>query len=139
MIGILIIAHGTLGGSLIDCAKHVIGKKPPQLEFLPVNNSDDLGSLLPQAIALVKSLNTGEGVIVLSDMYGATPCNTVGKLLEPGVVEGVAGLNLPMLVRTINYRHIPLLALVEKAVSGGREGVVHFSRESCERYDYNVQ
>lgn len=138
MIGILIIAHGTLGESLLDCAKHVIGKKPQQLDFLAVNNNDDLGSLLPQAQALVKKLNTGDGVLVLSDMYGATPCNTVGKLLEPGVVEGVAGVNLPMLVRTITYRHEPLLVLVEKAVSGGREGVVHFSREACERYEHNV-
>jgi PTS system ascorbate-specific IIA component len=59
----------------------------------------------------------------------------VGKLLRPGVVEGIAGVNLPMLIRTITYRHEPLMVLVEKAVSGGREGVVYFNRESCERYD----
>lgn len=134
MIGILIIAHGSLGKSLMECAKHVMGKEPPQLAYLAVHNDDDLGSVLPQAQALVKELNSGEGVLVLSDMYGATPCNTVGKLLQAGVVEGVAGVNLPMLVRTMNYRHVPLLELVEKAVSGGREGVVHFNREGCDRY-----
>lgn len=134
MIGILIIAHGSLGKSLMECAKHVMGKEPPQLAYLAVNNNDDLGSVLPQAQAMVKELNSGEGVLVLSDMYGATPCNTVGRLLQPGIVEGVAGVNLPMLVRTMNYRHVPLLELVEKAVSGGREGVVHFSREGCDRY-----
>jgi PTS system ascorbate-specific IIA component len=86
-------------------------------------------------MALVAELNSGDGVLVLSDMYGATPCNIVGKLLQPGVVEGVAGINLPMLIRTINYQHESLQTLIEKAVSGGREGVVHFTRESCERYD----
>jgi len=135
MIGILIIAHGSLGNSLMECAKHVMGKEPQQMAYLAVNNDDDLGSVLPQAQAMVKELNSGDGVLVLSDMYGATPCNTVGKLLQPGVVEGVAGVNLPMLVRTMNYRNVPLLILVQKAVSGGREGVVHFNREGCDRYN----
>lgn len=134
MIGILIIAHGSLGASLMECAKHVMGKEPQQMAYLAVNNNDDLGSVLPQAQILVKELDSGEGVLVLSDMYGATPCNTVGKLLQPGVVEGVAGVSLPMLVRTMNYRNVPLLELVQKAVSGGREGVVHFNREGCDRY-----
>lgn len=138
MIGILIIAHGSLGESLMECAKHVMGKEPQQLAFLAVNNNDDLNSVLPKAQALVAELNSGQGVLVLSDMYGATPCNTVGKLLQPGIVEGVAGVNLPMLVRTMNYRNEPLLTLVEKAVSGGREGVVHFNRENCDRYDQGM-
>jgi PTS system ascorbate-specific IIA component len=80
-------------------------------------------------------VNSGDGVLVLSDMYGATPCNIVTQVLQPGVVEGVAGVNLPMLVRVMTYRHEPLLVLVDKALSGGREGVVAFDRESCERFD----
>ncbi len=135
MIGILIIAHDNLGASLIECARHIMGEEPKQLAFLAVNHSDDKGSLLPKALALISDLNCGHGVLVLSDMYGATPCNIVGQLLQPGLVEGVAGVNLPMLIRTMTYRNEPLAALVEKAVSGGREGVVHFNKESCDRYD----
>jgi len=135
MIGILIIAHGSLGESMLDCAKHVWGKEPQQLASLAVSIHDDPNVLLQKANALVAALNSGDGVLVLSDMYGATPCNIVGKLLDPGVVEGIAGVNLPMLIRTITYRQEPLMTLIEKAVSGGREGVVHFNRESCERYD----
>ena len=133
MIGILIIAHGTLGQNLVECAKHVIGNEPRQVAFLAVNNQDDPNVLLPIAQSLVTQLNEGDGVLVLSDMYGATPCNIVSKLLSPGIVEGVAGVNMPMIVRTMTYRHESLMALVEKAVTGGREGVVHFSRENCER------
>ena len=135
MIGILIIAHGSLGDSLLECARHVVGKSPQQIACLPVSSDDDPATMLPSALALVAELNSGDGVLVLSDMYGATPCNIVGKLLQPGVVEGVAGINLPMLIRTINYQKESLDTLIEKAVSGGREGVVHFTRESCERYD----
>ncbi|MDZ4141596.1 MAG: PTS fructose transporter subunit IIA [Methylotenera sp.] len=134
MIGILIIAHGSLGESLMECAKHVIGNNPRQVAFIAVSTQDDPNVLLPEAERLITELNSGEGVLVLSDMYGATPCNIVSKLLKPGEVEGVAGVNMPMIVRTMTYRHESLLALVEKAVSGGREGVVHFSRESCDRF-----
>ncbi|CAN4266265.1 MAG: PTS fructose transporter subunit IIA [Candidatus Methylopumilus sp.] len=135
MIGILIIAHGGFGESLLECAKHVIGNEPRQVAYLAVTNHDDPDHLLPVAQNLVAKLNEGDGVLVLSDMYGATPCNIVSKLLVPGVVEGVAGVNMPMIVRTMTYRHESLMALVEKAVAGGREGVVHFSRECCERYE----
>ncbi|MDP1659872.1 MAG: PTS fructose transporter subunit IIA [Methylotenera sp.] len=135
MIGILIIAHGGLGESLKECAKHVIGNEPRQLAFLAVNIDDDPNELLPKAQALVLELDHGDGVLVLSDMYGATPCNIVSKLLVPGKVEGVAGVNMPMIVRTMTYRHESLMALVEKAISGGREGVVHFDRDRCDRYE----
>ena len=135
MIGMLIIAHGGFGESLLECAKHVIGNEPRQVAYLAVTNHDDPDHLLPVAQNLVAKLNEGDGVLVLSDMYGATPCNIVSKLLIPGVVEGVAGVNMPMIVRTMTYRHESLMALVEKAVAGGREGVVHFSRECCERYE----
>lgn len=134
MIGILIIAHDQLGASLLECARHVMGAEPEQLAFLAVSHCDDQNTLLPEAQALIARLNSGKGVLVLSDMYGATPCNIVSNILQPGIVEGVAGVNLPMLIRAMTYRNEPLMTLVEKAVSGGREGVVHFSRESCERY-----
>ncbi len=135
MIGILIIAHGSLGEILKDCAQHVIGHEPRQLEFLAVNDHDNPHALLLEAQALVRKLNQGKGVLVLTDMYGATPCNIVSKLLVQGEVEGVAGVNMPMIIRTMTYRHEPLMTLVQKAVSGGREGVVYFNQEHCDRFE----
>ncbi|HEY9268500.1 MAG TPA: PTS sugar transporter subunit IIA [Methylotenera sp.] len=135
MIGILIITHGTLGDSLLECANHMLGKTPPQIASLAISSKDDPNTIIPKAIKLVANVNSGDGVLVLSDMYGATPCNIVTQILQPGIVEGVAGVNLPMLVRVMTYRHEPLLVLVDKALSGGREGVVAFDRESCERFD----
>lgn len=132
MIGILIIAHGSLGESLIHCVTHVLGKQPPQLAHFAVGTNDDPSDLLPQAQQLMNALNTGSGVLILSDMYGASPCNLVAKLLAPGSIEGVAGVNLPMLVRVLNYRDKPIKICLEKAVSGGRDGVVHFTKTSCD-------
>ncbi len=132
MIGILIIAHGGLGESLVHCVTHVLGKQPPQLAHFAVGTNDDPADLLPQAQQTVNALNTGSGVLILSDMYGASPCNLVAKLLTPGKVEGVAGVNLPMLVRVLNYRDKPIKTCLEKAISGGRDGVVHFTKTSCD-------
>jgi mannose PTS system EIIA component len=135
MIGILIIAHGSMGESLVSCVNHVLGKTPPQLEYLAVGTDDDPTDLLPQARQMVDKINTGEGVLVLSDMYGASPCNLVAKLLTPNQIEGVAGVNLPMLVRVLNYRDKPIKICIEKAVSGGRDGVVHFTGIGCKHND----
>jgi len=102
---------------------------------LAISKQDDPAVMITKGQALVAELNSGAGVLVFTDMYGATPCNVVSALLQAGAVEGVAGVNMPMLVRAMTYRHEPLHVLIEKAVSGGREGVVYFNREQCERYE----
>ena len=139
MIGILIIAHGSLGESLIACAAHVLGKAPPNMQSITVSSDVDPSEFLPMAQKLVQALDSGQGVLVLSDIYGATPCNIVLKLLQPGHVEGVAGVNLPMLVRVLNYRDAGIKKCLDKAISGGRDGVVHFTQTSCEHYDSNAK
>ena len=131
MIGILIIAHGTLGESLMHCANHVFGGHPPHVASMGIALHDEPATILPQAKALIDELDQGEGVLVLSDMYGATPCNVCCRLMEMGRVEVVAGVNLPMLVRVLTYRNEPLSVLVEKAISGGRDGVIEVSKEAC--------
>jgi len=135
MIGILIISHGTLGESLIHSVSHVMGERPPMLQQCSIGANDDPVVLLPRIQKIAEALDEGHGVLVLSDIYGATPCNLVTKLLQPGRIQGVAGINLPMLVRVLTYRNGSLDKLVEKAVSGGREGVVHFDSETCKHHD----
>ncbi len=134
MIGILIIAHGTLGESLIHCASHVMGGRPPLLKQLGVTVHDDPLTLLPQARAMVRELNEeeGGGVLVLSDIFGATPCNIACKLMEPGRVEGLAGVNLPMLVRALAYRNENLATLIQKAGDGAYSGIIHITKEICD-------
>jgi PTS system mannose-specific IIA component len=125
MIGILIVAHDKLGESLIAAVTHVLGGRPSQFESLGVSASDDPLMLLPKAREMVKSLDSGDGVLIFSDIYGATPCNLAGKLLVPGRVEGVAGVNLPMLVRAFTYRAKGMDTMIKKAISGGCDGVLH--------------
>ncbi|MEI6303061.1 MAG: PTS fructose transporter subunit IIA [Betaproteobacteria bacterium] len=131
MVGILIISHGAFGEALIHCASHVLGKRPLRVRQVGVTMHDDPDSMLPVAQSLVKELDQGKGVLVLSDMLGATPSNLATRLLEPGRVEGVSGVNLPMLIRALTYRDQPLAVVVEKAISGGTAGVVHLNTDQC--------
>jgi mannose PTS system EIIA component len=135
VIGILIITHSSLGESLLHCAGHVMGGTPPQLKQIGVGMHGDPAALLPQAKEMVKELDQGKGVLILSDLYGATPCNLASKLLMPGRVEGIAGVNLPMLVRALSYRNEPLEVLIEKAIGGGVGGIIHFTQEKCGPHD----
>lgn len=124
MIGLLLITHGTLGESLIQTAIHVLNKRPPRLRQLGVTAQDDPLLLLPQAQAMIKELDRGQGVLILTDMYGGSPSNISAKLIVPGRIEAIAGVNLPMLIRALTYREKTLDLMITKAVSGGCEGVV---------------
>src|SRR4051812_9127559 len=125
MIGILIVSHGAFGESLIHSASHVLGKRPLYLRQLGVTVHDDPDAVLPMARDLIRFLDQGRGVLVLTDIYGATPSNIASRLLVPQRVEGLAGVNLPMLIRALTYREEgDLTDLLEKARSGAVEGVV---------------
>ena len=123
MIGILIVSHGAFGESLIHSASHVLGKRPLFLRQVGVTVHDDPEAILPVAEDLIRFLDQGEGVLVLTDIYGATPSNIAQRLLKPGKVEGLAGVNLPMLIRALTYRDGTLEAVIEKALSGANEGI----------------
>jgi PTS system ascorbate-specific IIA component len=125
VVGILIVAHGTFGESLIHCASHVLGKRPMQVGQVGLTVHDEPHAILLQAQELARQLDDGSGVLVLTDMVGATPANVAARLAVAGKIEVVSGANLPMLVRALTYRNQPLAAVLAKAMSGGCEGVVH--------------
>lgn len=125
MIGILLITHGSLGESLIQCASHVMNRRQPQLLQLGVASQDDPLDVLPLAQRLLGLVDEGSGALILTDIFGATPANIALKLRESGRVEIVAGVNLPMLLRALTYRERSMEVLVKKTVAGACEGVIH--------------
>lgn len=127
MIGILIVAHGALGECLIHCASHVMGRRPLRVRQLGVTVHDDPEQLIPHAREMVRDIDDGSGVLVLSDICGATPCNIASQLIDPGHVELISGASLPMLVRALTYRDEPLASVVDKAMWGGANGVMHLT------------
>ena len=123
-VGLLIVSHGKLGDYLLETAAQMLGVCPLATAVLPVSFDSDPDAVLEQAAQVVARLDSGSGVLILTDMYGSTPSNIVYRLQDRYRVRIVAGVNLPMLIRVLNYPRLDLEELANKALSGGRDGVV---------------
>lgn len=123
MIGILVISHEPLGTALIRCTRHIFGRMPLQLAALDVIPDEDPEVASQAARDLVSRINDGSGVVVLTDVFGATPSRIAAALAEPYRVEVVAGVNLPVLLKALNSRRCPLDELVDMLVDSGRRAL----------------
>lgn len=124
-VGILLLTHEAMGEALIATARHILGRTTLKLDAIAIPPGSDVDLALADTATRVRSLDSGDGVLVLTDVYGATPSNVAEKLLDLGLdVHRVSGLSLPMLLRVLNYPEQSLLELTQTAASGGRSGVV---------------
>jgi len=123
MVGLLIITHNNVGGALFDAALSVVGNCPLPYEILPVTQNSAPEERIKKAQKYLETLNQKDGVLVVTDMYGSTPSNIATKLAADNVTI-ITGLNLPMLLRIMNYPNLPLDELADKALSGGQAGVI---------------
>jgi PTS system mannose-specific IIA component len=131
IVAIVVIAHRPLASALVAAAQHVYSRDPcaaaRQLVGLDVAPETELETGVAQASALLREVDGGQGVLVLTDIIGATPGNVAGRLARPGAVAVVAGVNLPMLLRSLCYGGATLNDLVDKALAGGANGVQQLS------------
>ena len=124
-VGVLLMTHESMGHALVAAARHVLGRLPLPIDVQEVAADADPEQMLRMAAAHARELDHGAGVLVLSDLYGATPCNIARRLPDLGVrMHCVSGLNLPMLLRVLNYPEQSLDELAQTAASGGRGGIV---------------
>jgi PTS system ascorbate-specific IIA component len=125
-VGILLLTHEGIGTAFIAVAQRLLRQLPLKTEAFEVPFDGDPDQLLPQASAALRRVDGGEGVLVLTDLYGATPSNLAAKLARIGTpVRRVSALNLPMLLRVMNYAELGLDELPAVAAAGARNGVVH--------------
>jgi mannose PTS system EIIA component len=103
MIGLVLVTHGRLAEEFVHALEHVVGRQE-HMQAISIGPDDKMEARRADIAAAVKSVDTGEGVIILTDMFGGTPSNLAISLLEEGHVEVVAGLNLPMLVKLVRVR-----------------------------------
>ena len=123
MNGILIIAHAPLASALRQCVLHVFPDNSAGLAALDVQPNMPPEETLAQARIMLGQLGTAHA-LVLVDVFGATPCNVAQKLVDGVHSRLITGINLPMLLRTVCYRHEPLDALVARALAGATQGVM---------------
>jgi len=125
-VGLLLVTHPGIGPALLSSATGILGQLPLKTDTFEVPFDSDPQALLPQASAALRRVDAGAGVLVMSDLYGATPANLAARLAHLGTpVRQVSGLNLPMLLRSMNYPELPLSELCLVAAAGARNGVIH--------------
>lgn len=133
MIGLLIITHESLGKAYSDLAKHFF----PQYDFshirlLHVETHDDHESILARAQAILPELNQGYGVLILTDIFGATPCNAALKILAAPNHALLTGLNAPMLIKAVNYSNQmnDLKSFTEEVRAAAINGILMFQEHA---------
>jgi PTS system ascorbate-specific IIA component len=122
-VGVLLITHENIGEILLQTVRRVLEVCPLQTRCLPVPFDSDPDEIRQEAAQLIKSLDKGDGVLILTDLFGATPSNISHRLSQTGKVMVVTGINLPMLIKVMNYPNLNLEQLVAVAVEGGQSGV----------------
>lgn len=122
-VGVLLVTHPSIGSALLHTVTRILGKCPLPTKCLEVPAGAQLEPLLSKAAELMVALDDGDGVLIVSDIYGATPCNIACHLANTGRAAVLAGANLPMLLRVYNYPTEDLDTLCEKASEGGLRGV----------------
>lgn len=123
--GILLITHPGIGTSILAVATRLLRNLPLKAEAFEVPFDADLGELLPQASAALRRVDQGDGVLVLTDLYGASPSNLAAQVARLGTpVRRVSALSLPMLLRVMNYPEQTMDQLPATAAAGTRNGAI---------------
>lgn len=124
-VGILLLTHSGVGPGMLGAARGILGPLPLKTAAIEAGFGEAPEQVLMRAAAALRELEQGAGVLVLTDVYGATPSNVAAKLANlGGRVRRVAGANLPMLLRVMNYPEQSLDDLVHTATAGARNGVI---------------
>ncbi len=129
MIGLVIVTHGGLATEFRAALEHIVGRQS-QLETVAIGPEDDMAQRRGDILDAVKRADSGEGVIVLTDMFGGTPSNLAISVMDEAPVEVIAGINLPILVKLASLRReLPMLEAVTRARDAGRKYIKVASQE----------
>ena len=127
-IGLLIVTHNKIGADLLATAQDIIGKPPIEALTIDVKPDSDYERKAEEVEKSIIRLDRGEGVLVLTDLFGSTPSNIAVKAAAGHNAKVVAGINLAMLIRVFNYSKLPLDKLITKAVTAGHDSVFECDR-----------
>jgi PTS system mannose-specific IIA component len=129
--GLLLITHGDIGRDMLDTVTEILGACPLPAEALAIHSGSDPDILFEAASQLCTELDQGGGVLVLTDLYGSTPSNIATRLTDRHNLCVISGVNIPMLIRILNYPEMSMDALCEKAINGARDGIIISTRNKA--------
>lgn len=134
MIGILILGQKDFAEGLIRAVEHTFGVRPPALSSAGIDYTESPEQIAKLIRTRLASVDQGDGVLILADVYGTTHTNIARHLLKPDHVELISGVNLPMVLRTLTYRKLRMPDLIDRALAGGFNGIIcatsHAKRDS---------
>lgn len=122
-VALLLITHNNIATSLIEVATTIVNHTPDNIAYIEVPMDAPIEPVEESVQEKLSQLDTSEGILILTDMYGGTPSNIAFKFTQQDNTCLISGLNLPMLVRIMNYRNLPLNELSEKTISGGKKSI----------------
>lgn len=132
-VNVLLITHQEVGTALLQAATNTLGELPLATTVISVNEDTDPETLLPRLQQFASQIDRGQGLLILTDLYGSTPSNIAASLQEQANIRVIAGLNLPMLIRVMNYANLALPELAQKALSGGKDGIINCTKDSHDK------
>lgn len=122
-IGLLIITHNNIGQELLETVKGILQKEPIKAKAISIQPNSMVEKACQLATEYVNKLDTGDGVLILTDIYGATPCNITNCFSNNNNIRIVAGVNLAMLIRIMNYPDLPLEKIIAKTIDAGHDSI----------------
>ena len=122
-IALMLVTHVNVGKDMLSAAESIVGETAENTACIDVPMDTDTDTVRSLALAALDGLDYKDGVLILSDTFGSTPCNIASRLLESCRCNLVSGLNLPMLLSILNYRDLPLDEVTDKAVNSGCKGI----------------
>ena len=137
MVGIVIVAHTPVASAMLGFAEHTFGVLPEGVRAVDIPPYEDTKASFDRVLRAAYGVDTGNGLLILTDVMGATPANVASKLEALGPLSGLsssvivlAGLNLPMLMRCISHRGEGLEGLAQKALQGGQNGILRLGSKA---------
>jgi len=122
-VGLLLVSHNQIGAELINTARQMLSCSPLPTKVISISINDNPDKIKEDLKTELLGLDQGNGILILTDMFGSTPSNIACTVSDRDDIRVISGLNLPMLIRVLNYPTLNLNELEQKALSGGQEGV----------------
>lgn len=130
MVTIIVIAHAEIANGLVSCVEHILAKRVENVHIISVKKTENIEQTLLRVQEFIIKFAHEKQILLLTDLFGATPSNIATRLIKPGQIEMITGLNMPMLLRAISYANYALRICVEKSIEGGKNGIVYLNGEN---------
>ena len=131
-VSFIILTHHDIGQQMVNVVEETLGTRCPSMTALSVYPDQPIEQLIGQVELQRAAFDDGDGIIIFTDLYGATPGNIACRLLEIPSVKVITGVNLPMLLKAQSYADLPLDELTDKIIEGGREAIILCNKDICQ-------